>query len=296
MAVKTYTKGVSTKLSANFESTEFDCHGSNCCSKTLIDEQLVKYLQQIRDYFGKPVVVSSAYRCSQHNKNIGGATRSRHISGEAADIYINGVAPAKIAQYAEYLGILGIGLYETNSDGHFVHVDTRTSKSFWYGQSEKYRSTFGGSDLKIEKTPTPTKPKEGEKGKMKYSESNKPIICMQTNSSNYKDTSIMDIKGILWHSTGANNPTIKRYVQPSDNASDRAEMLDLIGVNSNKNDWNHIKISAGVNAWIGKLADGTVATVQTMPWNYRPWGCGSGSKGSCNNGWIQFEISSIVSV
>ena len=27
-----------------------------------------------------------------------------------------------------------------------------------------------------------------------------------------------------------------------------------------------------------------------MPWNYKPWGCGSGAKGSCNNGWIQFEI------
>jgi hypothetical protein len=27
-----------------------------------------------------------------------------------------------------------------------------------------------------------------------------------------------------------------------------------------------------------------------MPWDYRPWGCGSGAKGSCNNGWIQFEI------
>lgn len=27
-----------------------------------------------------------------------------------------------------------------------------------------------------------------------------------------------------------------------------------------------------------------------MPWEYKPWGCGSGSKGSCNNGWIQFEI------
>ncbi len=27
-----------------------------------------------------------------------------------------------------------------------------------------------------------------------------------------------------------------------------------------------------------------------MPWNYRPWGCGSGSRGSCNTGWIQFEI------
>ena len=45
-----------------------------------------------------------------------------------------------------------------------------------------------------------------------------------------------------------------------------------------------------MNAWIGKLADGTVAAVQTMPWDYRPWGCGSGSKGSCNSGWIQFEI------
>ena len=27
-----------------------------------------------------------------------------------------------------------------------------------------------------------------------------------------------------------------------------------------------------------------------MPWDYRPWGCGSGRRGSCNNGWIQFEI------
>lgn len=27
-----------------------------------------------------------------------------------------------------------------------------------------------------------------------------------------------------------------------------------------------------------------------MPWDYRPWGCGSGNNGSCNSGWIQFEI------
>lgn len=125
---------------------------------------------------------------------------------------------------------------------------------------------------------------------MKYSTSNKPLVCMQTNSTCYKGTSTMTVKGVLWHSTGANNPTLKRYVQPSDNAPDRAEMLKLLGTNSNKNDWNHITHQAGLNCWIGKLADGTVTTVQTMPWNYKPWGCGSGSKGSCNNGWIQFEI------
>ena len=113
---------------------------------------------------------------------------------------------------------------------------------------------------------------------------------MQTQSTCYKGTRTMTVLGVLFHSTGANNPNLKRYVQPSDNASDKAEMLKLLGTNSYHNDWNHISHQAGLNAWIGKLADGSVATVQTMPWNYRPWGCGSGSKGSCNTGWIQFEI------
>ena len=147
MAIKTYAKGSNTKLSANFNSSEFDCHGSGCCSSTLVDDKLVTYLQQIREHFGKPVNISSGYRCAIHNKNIGGATNSRHSKGQAADIYINGVAPAEIAKYAESMGILGIGLYETNSDGFFVHVDTRETKSFWYGQKEASRTTFGGTTV-----------------------------------------------------------------------------------------------------------------------------------------------------
>ena len=133
-------------------------------------------------------------------------------------------------------------------------------------------------------------PNEGGNGKMKYSASNKPLVCMQTQSTCYKGTSTMTIKGVLWHSTGANNPNLKRYVQPSDDAPDKVAQLKLLGENQYKNDWNHITRQAGLNAWIGKLADGTVTTIQTMPWNYKPWGCGSGAKGSCNNGWIQFEI------
>ena len=125
---------------------------------------------------------------------------------------------------------------------------------------------------------------------MKYSNGNKPLVCMQTNSTCYKLTRTMEVKGILFHSTGANNPNIKRYVQPFEGVDNYDELIALIGKNTGGNDWNHIDRQAGLNAWIGKLADGTVATVQTMPWNYRPWGCGSGSKGSCNDGWIQFEI------
>lgn len=100
----------------------------------------------------------------------------------------------------------------------------------------------------------------------------------------------MTVKGVLWHSTGANNPNLKRYVQPSDNASDRDQWLKKLGTNAYKNDLNHTTGQIGLNAWIGKLADGTVAAVQSMPWDYKPWGCASGPKGSCNNGWIQFEI------
>lgn len=130
---------------------------------------------------------------------------------------------------------------------------------------------------------------------MKYSSTNKPLVCMQTQSTCYKGTSKMTVKGVLWHSTGANNPTLKRYVQPSDvkpaaDTYDKAGWLKVLGKNTNNNDWNHITRQAGLNAWIGKLADSSITSIQTMPWDFKPWGCGSGTKGSCNNGWIQFEI------
>ena len=157
MAVKSYKKGTAVQLSTNFKSTEFDCHGKTCCSITLIDEKLVEYLQNIRNHFNKPVNVSSAYRCASHNKNVGGATGSRHTKGQAADIYINGIKPAEIAKYAESIGMLGIGLYETDADGHFVHVDTRTIKSFWYGQKQEKRTTFGGASVIEEEKPVVTK-------------------------------------------------------------------------------------------------------------------------------------------
>ena len=64
---------------------------------------------------------------------------------------------------------------------------------------------------------------------MKYSSSNKPLYCPMTQSTWYKETYTQTPVGVLWHSTGANNPTVKRYVQPSDNASDRDYWLKIIG-------------------------------------------------------------------
>ena len=155
MATNTYKKGQKTKLSENFNSLEFDCHGSGCCSETIINPKLVEYVQKIRDHFGKSITVTSGYRCPVHNKRIGGATGSRHSKGDAADIVVTGVAPREVAKYAESIGIKGIGLYETSADGHFTHVDTRDVKSFWYGQNEAKRTTFGGSTPAPDPSPAP---------------------------------------------------------------------------------------------------------------------------------------------
>ena len=146
MGYITTKKGVATQLSEHFNSTEFDCHGSGCCDETLINEVLLEYLEKIRMHFNVPVTLTSAYRCPTHNSSptVGGATGSRHIKGDAADIVVKGVAPRTVAQYAESIGIKGIGLYETSKDGYFVHIDTRDYKSFWYGKACAARSTFGG--------------------------------------------------------------------------------------------------------------------------------------------------------
>lgn len=140
-----FQKGRKDKITANFQYREFDCQGSGCCTSTIIDEQLVRYVQKIRDHFGKPITITSPYRCETHNRRVGGASRSYHMQGKAADIVVQGVSSREVAKYAESIGILGIGLYETASDGYFTHIDTRTSKSFWYGQSEQPRTTFGGT-------------------------------------------------------------------------------------------------------------------------------------------------------
>lgn len=101
----------------------------------------------------------------------------------------------------------------------------------------------------------------------------------------YKANRPMKPKGIMVHSTAANNPYLKRYVAPNDG---------LLGKNKYKNHWNQLHPggrSVCVHAFIGKLEDGTIATYQTLPWDICGWHSGSGSKGSANYmGYIGFEI------
>ena len=90
--------------------------------------------------------------------------------------------------------------------------------------------------------------------------------------------------GIVVHSTGANNPYLKRYVQPDDG---------LLGKNIYNNSWNNFRPSGRqvcCHAFIGKLESGAIATYQTLPFETRGWHAGSGKNGSANDGYIGFEI------
>ena len=101
-----------------------------------------------------------------------------------------------------------------------------------------------------------------------------------TQNACYKAGKTITPKGIMVHSTGANNPWLERYVGPDDG---------LLGVNAAGTHWN-TPLPGGqqvcVHAFIGKLKDGSIATYQTLPWNMRGWHAG----GSANDTHIGFEI------
>lgn len=117
------------------------------------------------------------------------------------------------------------------------------------------------------------------------------IQCYLKENDCYKTGRAITPKGVMVHSTGANNPKVARYVQPADSDPNKEKLLEVIGTNKNKNDWNKGGLDVCTHAFIGKLADNSVGTVQTLPWDRRGWHAGTGtSGGSANNTHIAFEI------
>ena len=131
-------------LSANFKVKEFMCHDG--CDIVLIDIDLVSKLQDLRDYLGKPVTITSGYRTESYNKQCGGAENSYHLKGQAVDIYCTGVKPIVIALWAEFNGLSGIGLYLDRAQ-EFVHIDTRQNKYHWVNRNGSNTAIKSMTDL-----------------------------------------------------------------------------------------------------------------------------------------------------
>ena len=121
------------KLTNNFSLNEFNKHNFTLPTDVLRNLiELAKNLQVLRDEVKKPIKITSGYRPAEHNAKIGGATKSRHITGEAADFKIEGYTPKQVAAIIEKLiaeGKMkqgGLGTYST-----WTHFDVRGTKARW---------------------------------------------------------------------------------------------------------------------------------------------------------------------
>lgn len=103
-------------MSHYFKPEELVCKH---CGASGVKPELVNVLDWIRDKYGKPIILNSAYRCATHNAAIGGVPESAHVTGEAADIGCSfAVDRMRLVQLALEAGINRLGI-----DKKFVHID-----------------------------------------------------------------------------------------------------------------------------------------------------------------------------
>lgn len=121
-----FTSDGSKQLSNHFKVREFS--SKDGFPIVCISSELVEKLQQLRNAIGKPVIINSAYRSPEHNKAVGGATKSRHMLGCAADIVVRGMSPAAVAQAAKKIGFTGIIEYPKQG---FTHVDVGRASPYY---------------------------------------------------------------------------------------------------------------------------------------------------------------------
>ena len=138
MAIEAYSllKNGNQKLSEHFNVREFRCGDGS--DPIFVDTELIDILENIRNHFGKPVTITSAFRTAAHNATVAKAAKySQHLYGKAADIQVQGISVETVYAYADKLfgerggvGIYPPGLGRANG---WVHVDVRKDKSRWKG-------------------------------------------------------------------------------------------------------------------------------------------------------------------
>ncbi len=119
------------RISKNFWLDEFHCKGEDCCDHLVkIDSQVVNGVQKLRNEVDKPLLITSGYRCSDHNKNVGGQPNSYHLSGLAADVTVTHFNIRELARLAFSVGFGTViaypqGILKQNSYRGFIHLDVR---------------------------------------------------------------------------------------------------------------------------------------------------------------------------
>lgn len=112
-----------------FTDDEFRC--SCGCERSEMQPEFIELLNTIREDFGKPMVISSGFRCENHsaerNKPNGPGT---HNTGWAADVAVQGADAHRLVKIALKHGVTGIGINQKGSVGRFIHLDQCADTKF----------------------------------------------------------------------------------------------------------------------------------------------------------------------
>ena len=96
------------------------------CGKCLMDKDFLELLEEIREAYGKPMYLTSAYRCPEYNIRISNTgARGPHTTGKAVDVMVSGESAYKLMSTAVYHGVTGVGVNQRGSYAQrFLHLDT----------------------------------------------------------------------------------------------------------------------------------------------------------------------------
>jgi uncharacterized protein YcbK (DUF882 family) len=103
-----------------FKEPEFACPCG--CGKVHVDQFLLHLLEKARKLLNRPVIITSGYRCPEHNAAVGGKPNSAHLTGKAADIrcVFSG------ERYDLIRTFVGIGVTRLGIGKDFIHIDVDT--------------------------------------------------------------------------------------------------------------------------------------------------------------------------
>ena len=107
-------------MSEHFKLSEFACPH---CGANNIKPEFIDRLEEVRKVYGKPMYITSGYRCAAHNAAVGGVDSSAHTEGLAADVACSFAGDRmRLVEIAIGEGFRRIGIAKT-----FIHLDISTT-------------------------------------------------------------------------------------------------------------------------------------------------------------------------
>ena len=87
-------------------------------------------LDPLRRIYGKPIIITSGYRCPKLNTLVGGVSNSWHTQGNAADIHVASLTEAtKLFSNLQKIPSVDTVLFEHSGSGQWLHVQWNIAKT-----------------------------------------------------------------------------------------------------------------------------------------------------------------------